>query len=340
VPESFQEFKSCIIDLMQKIHTTANFKASENEKLNNVNEAFLEPNDNFSKKEFQDLWNKIKVKTVYEVDFNSNELIEKSINALDNNLTVKRVTVNITELEQRDKLNEEILKKGEGFEKKKDIIEKAESMLGTLEYDVVAEMAKETNLTRKTVVTILQGIKKSTFQNFKINPESFIKNASYIINSEKAATLIDNITYSKTDKSYDDTVFTINNFTGSLAENILKVKKHVYDYVKTESKVERTFAENLESGEVSVYAKLPKGFVIPTPVGNYNPDWAIVFDTDKFKYIYFIAETKGSLESLQLKEVEKQKINYARKHFDALGHKDIKYDVISTYQDLKDKILE
>jgi len=109
--------------------------------------------------------------------------------------------------------------------------------------------------------------------------------------------------------------------------------------VKTDSKTERTFASELETGEVLVYAKLPTGFKIPTPVGNYNPDWAIVFDTDKFKYVYFIAETKGSMESLQLKEIEKRKINYAKKHFEALGHKDIKYDVITTYQDLKDKIM-
>lgn len=119
-----------------------------------------------------------------------------------------------------------------------------------------------------------------------------------IINSEKAAMLINNIVYSKIDKSYDDSVFTINNFKGSLAANILEVKKSVHDYIKTDSAVERKFASDLECGEVLVYAKMPKSFTIPTPVGNYNPDWAIVFDTDKFKYIYFIAETKGSMESL------------------------------------------
>ena len=89
-----------------------------------------------------------------------------------------------------------------------------------------------------------------------------------------------------------------------------------------------------------VYAKLPGGFKIPTPVGNYNPDWAIVFDTDKFKYVYFIAETKGTMESLQLKEIEKRKINYAREHFNALGHSNIKYDVISTYQELREKVMK
>ena len=133
---------------------------------------------------------------------------------------------------------------------------------------------------------------------------------------------------------------TINNFQGSLSENILQVKKHIYDYLKTDSKNERLFATDLENGEVSVYAKLPNDFKIPTPVGNYNPDWAIVFDNSDFKYVYFIAETKGSMESLELREIEQRKINYAKKHFESLGHADIKYDVISTYQDLLEKVLQ
>lgn len=340
VSSKFENFKDNIIELMQSIHTAANFKASENEKENNVNEAILKTNSNFAKKEFQDLWNKIKIKTVYEVDFDSNELIKKSILAIDNNLMVKKVIVNITEGEQIDQIDETSLKSGASMEKKKNITERTESILGALKYDLVNELAKGTNLTRKSIVKILQGIRKDTFYNFRVNPESFIKEVSKIINSEKAATLIDNIIYSKTDKTYDDEIFTINNFQGSLTENILKVKKHIYDYVKTGSKTERTFASDLESGEILVYAKLPGGFKIPTPVGNYNPDWAIVFDTNKFKYVYFIAETKGTMESLQLKEIEKRKINYAKKHFEALGNADIKYDVISSYQELKDKVMQ
>jgi type III restriction enzyme len=224
--------------------------------------------------------------------------------------------------------------------KQKSITEKTESILGAIKYDLVAEITKATNLTRKTVVKILQGLRLDTFYNFRINPESFIKEVSKIINYEKAATLINNIVYSKTDKTYSDVIFTINNFHGSLSENILQVKKHIYDYLKTDSKIERNFATDLESGEVLVYAKLPNDFKIPTPVGTYSPDWAIVFDNANFKYVYFIAETKGSMESLQMKEMESQKINYARKHFAALGHADIKYDVITTYQDLREKVLQ
>ena len=339
LPNKFKGFENGVIDLVQKVYNTANFNATENEKLNTINEKDLKPNENFAKKEFQDLWKKIKIKTVYEVDFDSDELIKKSIKAIDYNLTVKKVLVNITYGEQKNTIDESSLKSGNSMEQIKNTSEKTDSLLGSLKYDVIGEIAKETNLTRKTIVKILKSIRIDTFHNFKVNPESFIKGVSNIINSEKASTLVNNITYSKIDKSYDDDIFTINNFKGSLVENILEVKKHIYDYVKTDSKIERTFAKDLESGEVIVYAKLPSGFKIPTPVGNYNPDWAIVFDTDKFKYVYFIAETKGSMETLQLKAIEQMKINYAKKHFEALGHSDIKYDVIDSYQSLKDKIM-
>ncbi len=274
------------------------------------------------------------------MDFDSEELVKKSVGAIDSTLSVKKVIVNITVGEQKKIIDEANLKAGKSMVKLKNVTEKADSLLGAVKYDLVAEIAKETRLTRKTIVNILQKLRANTFYNFRVNPESFIKEVSRIINNEKAATLINNIIYSKTDKTCSDEIFTVNNFKGSLNENILKVKKNVYDYLKTDSKTERIFATDLESGEVLVYAKLPNDFKIPTPVGNYNPDWAIVFDTDAFKYVYFIAETKGSMESLQLKEIEKRKINYAKKHFDALGHADIKYDVITTYQDLRDKVTQ
>jgi type III restriction enzyme len=343
VPEKLKGFETQVADLLTKIYTTANFKAAENENANNVNVDVLKPNDNFAKKEFQDLWKKIKVKTVYEVDFDSEELIKNSVEAINKNLAVKKILVHITSGEQEDKMDESSLKSGESMRKQQNITEKADSLLGSVKYDLVAEIAKETNLTRRTVVKILQNLRVDAFHNFKVNPESFIQGVVSLINSEKAATLINNIVYSKTDQSYDDSVFTINNFKGSLVDNILEVKKHVHDYVKTDSKVERDFAKALEAEDVLVYAKLPRGqngFQIPTPLGNYSPDWAIVFDADKYKYVYFIAETKGSMESLQLKEIEQKKISYARKHFEALGHADIKYDVIDSYEALRDKIMK
>jgi len=339
LPSELIPFNACVCELMQKTHSTANFQASSDAKADNIDITDFKPNELFAKKEFQDLWNKIKVKTVYEVDFDGDELVKKSIAAIDSRLIVKKVIVKVTAGEQKLAIDEVGLKSGTSMVKEKDAIYKADSLLGAVKYDLIAEIAGETKLTRKTIVSILTAIKADTFHQFKVNPESFIKEVSKIINDEKAATLINNIVYSKTDSTYEDEIFTVNNFKGSLNSNILEVKKHIYDYLKTDSKIERKFAEEMEISEVLVYAKLPNGFKIPTPVGNYNPDWAIVFDTDKFKSVYFIAETKGSMETLQLREIEKKRIDYAKEHFKALGHADIKYDVISTYEDLRNKVM-
>ena len=203
-------------------------------------------------------------------------------------------------------------------------------------------MAKGANITRKTAGDILIKMKSEKFGFFRINPEHFIREVVLHINEQKAATLINNITYHKTDSVYEDDIFTVNNFHGSLDEDILEVKKHIYKYVKTDSKIERKFASDLElnDNKVLVYAKLPNGFKIPTPVGNYNPDWAIVFDNKDVKYIYFIAETKGSMSSLQLKGIEKQKIDYAKKHFESLSCADLQYDVVDSYESLMEKVMK
>lgn len=339
VAEELEAFKKEVVELIQQVYQADNYQPVGNEFKNNINEAILTPNDNFAKQEFQDLWNKIKVKTVYEVDFDSEELIEKAIAKINNKLEVKQVIIKITQGQQADKLDAESLKQGEAITKRKTEVLSTSSQLGLLKYDLLAEIMKETNLTRKTIAQILTKIRADKFYQFRVNPEDFIKKVSDFINEEKSATLINNITYSKIDQSYDDDIFTINNFKGSLEKDILEVKKHIYDYIKTDSQTERLFASDLEVGEISVYAKLPRGFHIPTPVGKYNPDWAIVFDTDKFKYVYFVAETKGTMKTLQLREIEKQKIGYAKKHFAALGNADVKYDVITNYEDLLHKVM-
>jgi len=339
VPENLQGFENCVQEMLQEIYDTANFKPVSNENDKNIELKNLTPNENFAKAEFKQIWSKLKVKTVYEVDFDSNELVEKATNAINAKLEVNKVLVHISIGEQQDEMSEDSLKKMQSMNKSKTTVEKADSLLGGIRYDLIGELAKETKLTRKTVGTILQGLLPEKFACFKVNPEDFIRKAANLINYEKAATLINNVIYSKTTETYDDSIFTINNFKGSLKDNILEVKKHIYDYLKTDSQIERNFAQDMETGKVLIYAKLPRGFVIPTPVGNYNPDWAVVFDTEEYKYIYFIAETKGSMDTLQLREIEQQKIQYARKHFEALGQADMKYDVVSSYQELLNKVM-
>jgi len=340
VTQDLEPFKEQLSKLVFKIHSTDKFKASSNEKEENVSEDILKPNENFAKKEFQDLWNKLKVQTTYEVNFDSDELIKKSIEEIDKNLEVKKVIVSIVEWEQKNNINEDSLKSGKSIVKTATQIEKTESILGSIKYDLIEELGKWTNLTRKTIVSILKWINIHKFNQFRENPESFINKVIKLINEQKSVTLINNITYSKIDKTYTDEIFTVNNFKGSLNENILEVKKHIYDYVKTDSKIERQFAQDLESWEISVYAKLPSWFKISTPVWNYNPDWAIVFDKEDVKYIYFIAETKWSMSSMDLKWSEKLKIAYAKKHFESLAYTNVKYWVIDNYDNLLNEVLK
>jgi type III restriction enzyme len=230
LPAELVPFKASVCELMQKIHSTANFQASSDGKADNIAIADFKPNANFAKKEFQDLWHKIKIKTVYEVDFSDDELIKNSVLTIDKQLSVKKVIVHITAGEQKKTIDESGLKSGDSMVKTHDVIEKANALLGAVKYDLIGEIAKETRLNRKTVVSILQKIKANTFHQFQVNPESFIKEISKIINDEKAATLINNIVYSKTDNTYEDKIFTVNKFKGSLNSNILEVKKHIYDY--------------------------------------------------------------------------------------------------------------
>jgi len=339
LPPELEEFKNEISELVNKIHLTSELKLAVNERDNNIDKFVL--TENFRKQEFQDLWHKIKVKTVYEVDFDSAELIEKSINAINVKLNVKKAKVEITEASQNEIMSQEDLKSGSNIQKLKQRTSQVDFIVSEqIKYDLIDEIVKETVLTRKTVVSILQGLKPIVFYQYRQNPEDFIRQVSKFILNEKATTLINGIVYSKTEDSYSEDIFTINSLAGSLKNNVMDVKRHIYNYLRYDSDNEKKFAEHLETGQVVVYAKMPNDFKIPTPVGNYNPDWAIVFDNEDFKYIYFIAETKGSMNSLELREVEKLKIEYARKHFEALKESSIKYDVIDSYDTLLDKVMK
>jgi len=319
--------------LMKRLYSTNNTNLISDERRENIKK--LVPNNNFMKKEFQDLWNKINIKTVYEVDFDTDELIEKAVNSINSKLHVSKMIVKITEGEQKDKMSFASLNSGTsmtGGTIKTEVVD--DFSTSQIEYDLISEITKATGLTRKTVIEILSKISPLKFSYYQYNPEEFIRKVSNLINQEKAATVIEGITYYKTENKFSNDIFTINNVRGELGENAIDVKKHIYDFLVTDSKNEREFAKKLECGEVTVYAKLPNGFKIPTPVGNYNPDWAIVFDNSNFKSVYFIAETKGSMESLELRGVEKAKIECAKKHFACISNNEVIYDVVDSYETL------
>ena len=336
VPEVMQDFAEEYSKLITSLFTETKIEIGNANK-NNINN--LKLNDNFYKKEFQELWNKINIKSIYEVDFDSNELIEKSIKALNEKLTISKMRVRITEGEQRNTMSVSQLKNEDSMVVGKIRNEVYDDFVPVnTKYDLIGSISNDTGLTRHTIIEILKKIREDVFEQFKYNPEEFIRKASSLINDEKATTIIDGITYNKVDDKYSNEIFTENNLSGKLGINALEVKKNIYDYVITDSQIEMEFAKKLEQGEVTIYAKLPTGFKISTPFGNYNPDWAIVFDSKNIKYIYFIAETKGSMQSAQLKGAEKGKIECAKKHFESISNGSVKYGVVDSYEHLIDLV--
>lgn len=204
---------------------------------------------------------------------------------------------------------------------------------------MIGKLVEETGLTRKAVVKILAGIEKTVFDQFKDNPEEFIIKAAALINDEKATAIIQHITYSILDEHYSTEIFTEPTIKGKLGVNAMKVQKHLYDHIVFDSTNEHDFATDLDTNtDVAVYVKLPDGFYISTPVGHYNPDWAIAFYEGTVKHIYFVAETKGSMSSMQLRLIEESKIHCAREHFKAISSGEVVYDVVDSYQELLNKV--
>lgn len=202
-----------------------------------------------------------------------------------------------------------------------------------------------TGLTRKTLANIISKIDGDKFNLFKVNPEEFIINSAKIINEQKATKIIEEIKYDKLKETYDMNVFTEPKLKSKFENTVSTPNKHIYSHVVVDgqSKIEKNMANSLDkSDEVIVYAKLPRGFYISTPLGKYNPDWAIAFNKENVKYIYFVAETKGTMENLDLslRGIEEAKIECARKHFEAISSNLVKYDVVATYEDLMKMIKE
>lgn len=296
-------------------------------------------NDNFSKKEFKELWNKINKKYAYTAHFNSNELIEKSIAHINDKLFVAQLQYTTTVGHQKDRMNEYEVERRESFETEKSKTRTLEHFeASSVKYDLIGKIAEGTTLTRRAVAKILQGIRQDKQLMYKYNPEEFINKVIKLIKEEKANAIVADITYNEIEGKYENSIFTAEK-CGKDISKIFKAKKHIQDYVFTdglaEKSIEKTFAESLDNAdEVCVYAKLPKGFHIPTPVGNYSPDWAIAFYEGTVKHIYFVAETKGSMESLDLRPIEKAKIDCAKKLFNEISVDNVRYEAVDSYRSL------
>jgi type III restriction enzyme len=294
-------------------------------------------NANFEKKEFQALWNRINHKAVYSVEFDSQELVSKCLTALNEKTFVDKLQYTVQRGTLRSDATYEQFQKGEAFKVSESETETYNNAVHTsVRYDLIGKISENTKLKRSTVAEILKSLDNHIFAQFKYNPEHFIAEASRLINEQKATVIVEHLTYSLTDQTYDSDIFTAAQVGQDFTKAGDKLQRHIYDYVITDSNNERKFVTEMDtSKEVVVYAKLPKGFSIPTPVGDYNPDWAIAFDENKVKHIYFVAETKGSMSSMQLREIEKSKTECAKKFFlelnSKLADKHVRYEVVDSY---------
>ena len=294
-------------------------------------------NSNFDKQEFKELWNRINRKAAYSVDFDSAELVTKAVTELDSSLRVTPLQYTIQTGEQAAQVTYDGLKGGDAFVLKTTETEKnIHSIHSAVKYDLIGKIAEGTQLTRRTTANILKGISVAVFAQFRTNPESFIAEAVRLINEQKATMIIEHLTYDPIEDKFDIDIFSAGQTKQDFSKAGDKLKRHIYDYVITDSGIERDFVKELDTcSEVVVYAKLPRGFLIPTPVGDYNPDWAVSFHEGSVKHVYFVAETKGSMSSMVLNEIEKTKIKCARKFFDEINRKyapeNVKYDVVNSF---------
>ena len=298
-------------------------------------------NENFYKKEFQTLWKSINHKYAYTVNFDSSELVQKAIDHINNNLYVSELQYTTTTGQQKSDINQYEIERNDSFDTAKTRTQTLRhAQISQIRYDLIGKIAEGTVLTRNTVAAIIKGLRIDKFAMFKNNPEEFIAKMIRLIREQKATMIVDHISYNQIDGEYDSNIFTADKSNQSF-DKAFKAQKHVQDYVFTdgtaEKSVERRFAEDLDSAsEVCVYAKLPKGFNIPTPLGHYSPDWAIAFNEGTVKHIYFIAETKGEL-GIELRRIEEAKINCAEILFNKINTSDIRYGAVTSYQELLNK---
>lgn len=299
--------------------------------------------DRFAKKEFQALWQQINRKTYYEVDFETEDLIAKAIAGLDESLHVTTIHIALTSGRLEHIQSKEELEAGQAMQVGTTRnIKLKEAVASGVRYDLLGELVQRTGLKRSTIATILQRIKPETFGMYRTNPEEFIIRAGNIINERKSSAVIEHIAYHKMDQQYEADIFAAQELRGRIDIDAFRSTKSLYDLVVVDSQgVEKRFAKELEQQEmVEVYTKLPRGFYISTPMGKYNPDWAIAFREGSVKHIYFVAETKGSEDVTQLREVEQNKIECARRHFASISDSTVKFDVVSSYSSLYNKVMK
>lgn len=334
MPDTLAPLQAQILQLVAQVYSDADLPDVDDASVPKENPL----NENFNSAEFKELWRRINKRAVYRVEFDSDELVRQCIKELNRDLRVTKLAVVVQTGIQSETISDSDINRGAGFRKEENQRSPFDKSAGSkVSYDLLGRIALDADLTRKTVARILAGIDKSIFDQFAQNPEHFISEAARLIKEQKASTVIEKLSYDEIASELSLDIFSKNQGRQNFAKAV-RTRKHIQDYAIWDSVVEQNFIESLDnSTDVAVYAKLPKTFEIPTPVGDYSPDWAISFKKGSVKHIYFVAETKGSLSSLQLREIEQIKIQCTRKFFDLMQPpNDVKYDVVESFGRLMD----
>lgn len=340
LPEGLKEFSSGIFTLIDSVLNPSLLPVIGDSRRSQV----LEVNANFQKKAFKSLWARINHKAVYRVDFDSLELSRKAIDALNRELDVTPLQYTVQAGSQKSRITDEQMIEGEMFSSSSIRVETQSQILASgVKYDLLGTIAAGTHLRRKTIAAITGGLDPEIFAKYRINPENFMAEAIRLINEQKATMVVQHLNYNAIDQTFETSIFTAGQVKIDMGVSNHKLRNHIYDFVVTESKGEQDFAAQLDqSVDIEVFAKLPRGFYIPTPVGDYNPDWAIAFKEGSVKHVYFVAETKGSMSSMQLRQTELSKIECAKKFFDQVNLKfpssEVRYGIVSNFGKLMEVI--
>lgn len=335
LPDDLKEYTEAVFQLIDTVYSEGQIPEIGNDRDKKTNEL----NTNFEKKEFRELWNRINQRAAYTVDFETDELITKCISVLNDELRVTPLQYYIQRGEQKAEADYEELQTGNAFAVKESSTGKlTTSIQSAVKYDLLGKISEQTQLTRKTVASILKDLNLAVFNQFKTNPEDFIAQGSRLINEQKATVIVEHLAYDPLNETHSLDIFTQEKPRDDFSKAV-RTERHIYDYVFTDSNNERKFVAELDaSSEVVVYSKLPRGFYIPTPVGDYNPDWAIAFKEGEVKHVFFVAETKGSMSTMDLREIEKSKIACAKKFFASITTDQVKYDVVDSYSKLMEVV--
>ncbi len=323
-PEEYQQHSSQINAVLKKVSGNLNIKNHDDKKKVLLNKAvYLSP-------EFKELWDRIKYRTTFRVDFNVDDLVKKCSEDIKDNLQVGKARF----VYRKSKVD--IDRGGVHVAEDPGVYSTYDSKSFELP-DLITYLQNETNLTRRTIVKIIND--SGRLDSFKNNPQKFIEQVSEIIKKQMRLFVVDGIKYYKIgdEHFYGQELFEENELFGYLQKNMVESEKSVFDHVVYDSDVELQFASAFEkSDDIKLYAKLPDWFKIDTPLGTYNPDWAVLVEADGREKLYFVVETKGSLFTDALRPTEQAKIDCGKAHFKALGN-DVEFTISNGFDHFSGK---